>query len=350
MEILRSHAPNHPSRSPDRSVNQFSSNLSFLNDNASQSNRSTSRDAKNPGLPLLNPQLNINDITYSIKEKITINTAPNKQMGNTVHNFNLYLKSPAQTRQEEHVQPMSASIVKPLSRDPKNDFRRATDRAPTSSTQPTGVYGTTTGYVGASKNVASRSYDFENKPPPQMFSQTSKKFKTTQGGGSMEYYSQDARGQSQDSEPKSRKLLEMMLKRISRLSIDEVPNQQPAPSPANRPMQSSGSGTGSSFIPRFMTTQRQSIEMNRPTLEAKSTSMDHNKKKISITMTRNQDSSSNHSRRNSREPAQSSMMHTMTNNSSLLPTSKLVSSTKQQKHINIRPVRMRNPPPGTHYA
>lgn len=332
-EILRLHSTAQ-SKSPDRSANHLGSNYSFLHENNNQSNRSTSREAKpvDRGLPLLNPQLNINDITYSIKEKITINTVPNKHMGATVNNFNLYLKSPA--KHSDYGHPMSSSVVKPLSRDPKNDFRRATDRGATGASQQAhqhGTQGMTINY-GASKNAASRSFDFENKASPHAFAQTSKRFRTTQGGSTDYHTHETTAPPMSDSEPKSRKLLEMMLKRISRLNVDDAVQAHQTVS---------GSGTGASFGPRFMGAPRPSSEL-RTTFENKSVSLDHNKKKLNITMSRNQDSS-NQSRRNSRESGHggTGMVQSMSNHSSALP-SKVVTSNKQQKHISIRPVRMRN--------
>lgn len=125
------------------------------------------------------------------------------------------------------------------------------------------------------------------------FSKTSSKFKTMQPVGA-EFYGQDYNkiSQLQDNEPKSKKLLEMMLKRISKLNIEATP--QPVETSDSSPYQA---GTTQGL--RFMAAPRQSIEI-KPSFENKSVSMDHNKKKVHITMNRDQDSSHN-SRRSSRD-------------------------------------------------
>ena len=86
-------------------------------------------------------------------------------MGTTVHNFNLYLKNPHQQKQEEEGYGLGLSGMQPPSRDPKNEFRRATDRPSVSmkvAPQPVGI---TTSQLqpNASRNAASKSFDLDMK-------------------------------------------------------------------------------------------------------------------------------------------------------------------------------------------
>lgn len=229
------------------------------------------------GLPLLHPQLNIGDITYSFKEKITINTAPNKHPGAT---FSLYARGPPK---EEVPQ---ASFVKTTM---PQEYRRATDRHEAD--------------VNTSHHLqsqATKSFDF---------SRVSKRPQAT----STDFYARDSRRSAgpENGEPKSRKLLEMMLKRMSRLNVEEEPG-----------------------LPHARSFSRNT--QHARTWDNKSVSMDHNKKKLNATLTRHFDPQP--ARRSSRD---SQRVFPPGAGSSTAFQQKPLGSTAKSKPIQIRNLRVK---------
>ena len=201
----------------------YSSNLSFLqntsNMGSTSSNKSGSREPRaERGLPLLNPQLNINDITYSIKEKITINTAPNKKLAGTTNNFNIYINR--SSREESPIQVQvpnfNASMREKRTENHKNE------RPENHYTNPNRA-----GKAGSSliqtKHTISKSFDFEGQPARSSNQNySSNKTYTKTPNHQIENLATDLKkSPSQESEPKSRKLLEMMLKRLSKGDTEE---------------------------------------------------------------------------------------------------------------------------------
>lgn len=293
------------SRSPEKSANNFGSNLSFLN-NTGGSNyyRGNSREVKTDrGLPLLNPQVNIGDITYSFKEKITINTVPNKTAGPTSQNFNIYMGS---GQKDDNYQVNHT----PTSRDPKYEFRRGSER-------PGGVSGFTqttdapsNAFIGTTHHNASKSFDFARTQGPAKNSSS-----RYAAAGSKEIYGRDVRkSTSHDTEPKSRKLLEMMLKRISKMNIDDEP-----------PLSHSRSFARNT--------------QHGKTWDHKSVSMETNKKKLHLTMNRNPENA--YSRKSSRESQKPVITSTGVNSSTGFQNKPILSLNKS-KPIQIRNLRARN--------
>lgn len=183
--------------------------------------REREREAKTDrALPLLHPQLNIGDITYSVKEKITINTAPHRT---AAQSFGLYARGPP--REE-----VPQSFVKTAA---PHDYRRASER----------------------EDLAAKSFDFARRKPQAT---------------ATDFYAREARRSGED-EPKSRKLLEMMLKRMSKLAVDDEPQLSHA----------------RSFSRNAAAAK---------TWENKSVSLDHNKKKLNATLGRQLDTARRSSR------------------------------------------------------
>lgn len=271
------------SYSPYRSPEGLPKNSSFLGQLAGSGlYRSNSREKESKtdrGLPLLHPQLNIGDITYSFKEKITINTAPNK---NAAPSFNLYTRGPPK---EEAPQ---ASFVKTSV---PYDYRRANNR--NESTDPL--------FSSQLQGQAAKSFDF-SKPSkrPQMTA--------------TDFYSRDVRKSTsqENGEPKSRKLLEMMLKRMSKLNVEEEPS---------------------------LTHARSFSRNTNPARnwENKSVSMDQNKKKLNLTMSRNYEPQN--VRRSSRESQKGLPPGT---GSSGTFQQKPSGSTTKSKPIQIRSLRVKH--------
>lgn len=220
LDILES-KHGQKSRSAEKSPQPFSSNLSFLQ-NVSQagstsSQRSASRDREGRperGLPLLNPQLNINDITYSIKEKITISTAPNKKLAGTTNNFNIYINR--SSREDSPAQPLAPSFSSTL-KEPRRPDREQL-MAPPAQPKPKPA-----GSGAPGRDSATKSFDLEkNATQASQFYQTGKKFKTTLNADALQQ--ELKKSPSVDAEPKSRKLLEMMLKRLSKIETEDEPS------------------------------------------------------------------------------------------------------------------------------
>lgn len=292
-------------RSPEKSPSNFNSNMSFLtNTGGSNYYRGTSREVKTDrGLPVLNPQLNIGDINYSFKEKVAINTAPNKNGGHATHNFNIYVGGSQKEDTYQHIQASS-------SREPKYEFRRGSER-------PGGISGfthttdlPTNAFIAPGHHHATKSFDF-SKPQSSTKNSTSR-YAT---GGSKEVYGRDVRkSTSQDTEPKSRKLLEMMLKRISKMNIeDESPLAQSRSFARNT--------------------------QHGKTWDHKSVSMETNKKKLHLTMNRQQDNV--YSRKSSRE-SQKAYNTVGVNSSSSAFQNKPILSLNKSKPIQIRNLRAKN--------
>lgn len=234
------------------------------------------------GLPLLHPPLNIGDITYSFKEKITINTAPNKHQG-AGQTFNLYARGPPK---EEVPQ---ASFVKTSM---PHEYRRPSDR----HEQNEGVFSSHL------QTNATKSFDFSKQVKrPQMTA--------------TDFYAREARkSTSQDTgEPKSRKLLEMMLKRISRLNVEDEASLSHARSFSRN-------------------------AQHARTWDNKSVSMDHNKKKLNLTMTRNYDQQPP-ARKSSRDSQRAFVAGA---GSSGTFTQKPLASTAKSKPIQIRNLRVKH--------
>lgn len=229
------------------------------------------------GLPLLHPQMNIGDITYSFKEKITINTAPNK---NPAATFSLYARGPPK---EEIPQ---ASFVKTAM---PHDYRRPSERNEAELN---------TSHL---QSQATKSFDF---------SRAGKKPQAT----ATDFYARDSRrSTSQDTgEPKSRKLLEMMLKRMSRLNMEEDPG-----------------------LPHARSFSRNA--QHARTWDNKSVSLDHNKKKLNATLTRQFEPQA--ARRSSRD---SQRVFPPGVGSSTAFQQKPLGSTGKSKPIQIRNLRVKH--------
>lgn len=320
----------------------LNANTSAINTNPAS--RSASRDSKTDrnerALPLLNPQLNIADITYSIKEKITINSAPNKNVGGTTNHFNVFVNTKP---------PISANtaMFNPPSRDPKNEFKKVATTAgkPYAAMAHSTVYPDS--YLNGSasrdhaKQAATRSFDMDRNAGDYSGSgadQNSKKLKSPQHPSNEFYGTDPKRSVSSEVEPKSRKLLELMLKRISKLSVDEnhanLSATQPKPKQATPSLASSDQRGG--WDP------------------AKSISLDQNKKKLNLTIVRGSNAgghteSREDSRRSSRESSQ--MQPTGTGAGSLTGQTPISSNPASKptgigkgKQIQIRNLRVR--PPG----
>lgn len=192
-------------------------NVSNAGSTSSHKSASRERDSRQErGLPLLNPQLNINDITYSIKEKITISTAPNKKLAGTTNNFNIYINR--SSREDSPVQapaPSFSSTLKEPRRPEREQFAAPNPPAPFKS-KPTVQ-------TAHTKDSITKSFDLEkNASNTSQFYQTGKKFKTTMNADSLNQ--ELKKSPSVDVEPKSRKLLEMMLKRLSKIETEEEPS------------------------------------------------------------------------------------------------------------------------------
>ncbi len=192
-------------------------NASNAASTSSHKSASRERDSRHErGLPLLNPQLNINDITYSIKEKITISTAPNKKLAGTTNNFNIYINR--SSREESPVQvpvPSFSSTLKEPRRPDREQF--AVPSPPAQFKQKPA------GQPANPRDSITKSFDLEkNSTHTSQFYQTGKKFKTTMNPDTL---NQDLKkSPSVEAEPKSRKLLEMMLKRLSKIETEEDPS------------------------------------------------------------------------------------------------------------------------------
>lgn len=295
LEIIQERNQLHL-KSPHKS-SDISKNPSFMNNQAGSLNTSqhyrghlSSRDGDSKadrGLPLLHPQLNIGDITYSFKEKITINTAPNKHAGGNTQNFNIYMRGPSKDDQPPQV------FAKTAPREGSHEYRRPSERGEPLDAQLNPHL----------QSAATKSFDFSRpgKPRVQMTS--------------TDFYSRDARkSTSQDTgEPKSRKLLEMMLKRISRLNVEDE-------------------GT----LPHARSFSRNA--QHSRTWDNKSVSMDHNKKKLNLTMSRNYETQ-NYQRKSSRDSQRAFPSGT---GSSGGFQQKPLGSTAKSKPIQIRNLRMKN--------
>ena len=225
-EILDSRTPQQAKpRSAEKGPQAQSSNLSFLQ-NASQagsasSQRSGSREGRpERGLPQLNPQLHINDITYSIKEKITISTAPNKKLAGTTNNFNIYINRSSREDSPAHAPPTSFSSTLKDPRRPDRDR----DRDPVAGPRHRPAGGPGAPARDPARDPASKSFDLEKTATQQSaFQQTGKKYRTAQQPSDA-LQQELKKSPSVDAEPKSRKLLEMMLKRLSRIEAEEEPS------------------------------------------------------------------------------------------------------------------------------
>lgn len=313
IEMMQDTSPSK-SKSPEKLAQNFGSNQSFLHNTGSSSyyrgnSGSRDRDSKTEresktdrGLPVLNPQLNIGDINYSFKEKISINTAPNKNMTATSQNFSSYKRGP----KEELSQQMN---IKPPSRDPKYDFKKPSERSGSGYRQTGENSGS--GYARM-HHTATKSFDF-NKPQ-KAFTASTAQYRTQ---GVNDIYAREGRkSTSNDSEPKSRKLLELMLKRISKINTeDESPLTQAR-------------------------SLSKTTAQHSKNWDTKSMSMDQNKKKLHLTMTRqNEQVNQSYSRKSSRDS--NKVFNAGTGSSTAFP-GKAVMSLNKSKPIQIRSLRMRN--------
>lgn len=269
----------HPKQSPQRSPEGLSKNPSFMSQGTGHYRASSrEREAKTDrGLPLLHPQLNIGDITYSFKEKISINTAPHKQ---PTASFNLYARG---NPKEEVPQ---ATFIKTAA---PHDYRRASDRHDEPHTS----------YL---HTQATKSFDFSRVP--------AKRPQAT----ATDFYARDSRraASQETGEPKSRKLLEMMLKRMSRLNVEEEPALAHA---------------------RSFSRQAQHAR----TWDNKSLSLDHTKKKMNATLGRHADPQP--ARRSSRDSQR--VFPPGAGSSGAFPQ-KPLGSTAKSKPIQIRSLRAKN--------
>lgn len=312
IQLMQESSPVKSNRSPDKSTKNFVSNNSFLHNTGSSSyyrGNSGSRDRESKtdrGLPVLNPQLNIGEISYNLKEKIAINTVPNKQLVATSQNFGSSARGP----KEEVSQQIS---IKPPSRDQTYDTRKGSDIAGSGYRQTGGTSGSE---YARMHNTATKSFDFTK--PQKSFNTSNSQYRTH---GVPEIYSRDGRkSTSHDVEPKSRKLLELMLKRISKINTeDESPFAQAR---------------------SFSRTTTQ----NGKHWDTKSVSTDQNKKKLHLTMTRQTDQpSQGYSRKSSGES--NKVFNGGTGSSTAFP-GKAIMSLGKSKPIQIRSVRMRTPANG----
>lgn len=290
------------------------SNVSGVNQPGSHSGRSFSNASKperhDRGLPTLNPSLDIKDINYHIHEKITINTAPNKaQINNTTNNYNninlIFKDSPAMKEPWES----KLGVKRPGSRDPH----------PTTSTGRTtqGQRDRPTGHQMYHPNTAkvnqSHTFDFERLAGGSL-----KKAKAAASNQSGIYQTEEPREKrsgSQEEEPRSKKLLEMMLKRLSRQG-ERLP--------------STGTAGEQAELPRGEQGQR------------KSHSTDRNKKKVataSLNQTMKLQESVSQSRKSSRDS--SSLQPNWTTNNTYVQDRSI--SLNKNKNIQIRNIKIRNP-------
>lgn len=325
---------------------------------ASSRNNSREPSKTDRPLPHLNPQLNAQDINYSLKDKPSGSSLPLKQVSTQNHIVPNMLGSTVSSSRNTPTE-FSMGFQPNPSRDPRNEFKRVpSSGGNTKPTQNHSVLLYPPSYNSIKSTVqspnlmisshlkgnASKSFDLDSQrhpaaqlqlglPHPQqsLMSQTGRKFKSPQSGdysnmmqaqgdsnstfkrGSSAGHQESSlipssvlspshtmgAGQYQ-SEPKSRKLLEMMLKKITKVGTTELESER-------RSIQNGSTSHQTHALPAS-TKSKPSHDALRPQfLEMKSLSLDPsngaNKKKLLVnTLNRNSGHDSTHnSRRSSKD-------------------------------------------------
>lgn len=327
---------NRTSQHPSSSSFQGNANLSLMiqqNLPSGLSQASSRNNSREPSktdrpLPQLNPQLNVQDINYSFKEKSGVGSAPHKaantqQLGPSM--FGSTLSSSRNNPQE-----VTVGFQPSMSRDPRNEFKRVPSSGGSKPIQNHSVLLYPPSYKSNIqspnlmisshlKGSASKSFDLESHrqpggsqggmplPQPSIMSQTGRKFKSPQSGD----YANFSQGQGDSnpgfkrgssaghqesptipssilspshtvgsgqyqSEPKSRKLLEMMLKKITKVGTSEMeserrtnyqtPSQYPTPI---QPAPSRSKPSHEVLKPQFLEMKSLSVDQSSNTQKKK---------------------------------------------------------------------------------
>lgn len=338
---------------------------------ASSRNNSREPSKTDRPLPHLNPQLNVQDINYSLKDKPSASNLPLKQV--STHNHIVPNMFGATATSSRNSPPDFPNGFHPNpARDPRNEFKRVPSSSANSKTvQNHSVLLYPPSYNSIKSTIqspnmmisshlkgnASKSFDLDSQryptaqlqlglPHPQqsLMSQTGRKFKSPQIGdyssstqpqgdsntnfkrGSSAGHQESpltpssvlspshtmGAGQYQ-SEPKSRKLLEMMLKKITKVGTTELESERRSTNNGSIPQQAQVIPSSAKSKPSHEVLKPQFLEMKSLSLDP---SNGANKKKLLVsTVNRNSGHDSTHnSRRSSKDSVYNHQVPQPTNN------------------------------------
>jgi hypothetical protein len=305
---------------------------------ASSRNNSREPSKTDRPLPQLNPQLNVQDITYTFKDKASTGSAPHKNMASNqtqVIPTSMFGSTVSSTRNP----PADATLsFQPnLARDPRNEFKRVPSSGgnskpiqnhsvllypPSYNSIKSSAHNPSSMVSSHLKGNASKSFDMDSNRYPvamqnpgssnnqqALLSQTSRKFKTPQAVdytsmGKNENNHNFKRGSSaghQDipaipssilspshalssgqyqAEPKSRKLLEMMLKKITKVGSNEMEPERRTSYATTTTNHQQIASASSKSRPSHEVLKPQFLDMKSLSLEPSNT---NNKKKLIVT-------------------------------------------------------------------